>query len=98
MLRQDFIIFQSQSTEGLRVEIGASLLLLALVMLQVVHGAGPFLHSLAIFVLILLSLHLREMARAWVVRPAGPEAPRHSCCRVRVATRSMIAAATNRKS
>ena len=71
MLRQDFMIFQSQSKDGLRVEIGASLLLLALVMLQVVHGAGVFLHSLAIFVLILLSLHLREMVRAWVVRLQG---------------------------
>ncbi len=71
MLRQDFTIHQLETRDGLKVEIGASLLLLALVMVQIVHGIGPFLHSLAVFVLILLSLHLREMARGWVVRAFG---------------------------
>lgn len=71
MLRQDFAIYQSETQEGLQVEIGASLLLLALVMLNVIHGAGPFLHSLAVFITILFSLHMREMARAWIVRMQG---------------------------
>lgn len=71
MLRQDFAIYQSETHEGVKVEIGASLLLLALVMLKVVHGAGPFLHSLAVFIIIVFSFHAREMARAWAVRFQG---------------------------
>lgn len=71
MLRQDFSIFQSEMRDGLRIEVGASLLLLTLVMLKITQGAAPFLHSLAVFVTILASLHMREMARSWMVRRQG---------------------------
>jgi len=71
MLRQDFAIYRSETRDGLRVEIGASLILLALVMLQVVHGASTFLHSLAIFIIVVFSLHMREMMRAWAVQLQG---------------------------
>ncbi|MEM1273500.1 MAG: hypothetical protein AAGF88_06755 [Pseudomonadota bacterium] len=71
MLRQDFVIFQAETQTGIHVEIGASLLLLGFVMVHLVGGAAAFLYDLAIFLTIVFSLHLREMARAWMVQLHG---------------------------
>ncbi|MEM9319713.1 MAG: hypothetical protein AAGA70_12015 [Pseudomonadota bacterium] len=64
MLRQDFAIYYAETQNGVRVEIGASLLLLALVMIPLLGGAAAFLHGVAVFLIVLAALHLREVARS----------------------------------
>lgn len=73
MLREDFLIYQSETPEGVRVEIGASLMLLSLVMVVASPTLAAFLHNLAVLIVIIGSFHLREMARGWMVRLQGLE-------------------------
>lgn len=71
MLRQDFTVLQVQSGRGVRLEIGASLVLFAFVMVHVIGGMVEFLHDTLIFMMIVFSLYLRELARAWAVEAQG---------------------------
>lgn len=73
MLRQDMPLVQLKMPDGLRIEIGFSLLLFAFVMVHLTGGIAGFLHDLAIFVLILFSFYMREVFRLWVVKAQGLE-------------------------
>lgn len=71
MLRQDFTVLQIEPGDGPRVEIGGSLILLAFVMVHVLSGVMAFLEDLAVFVVIVFSLFLREAVRARVIEALG---------------------------
>lgn len=71
MLRQDFAVYQSQVKDGVRIEIAASLMLLAFVMTVAFDSVSRFIENFAVLIIILACLHLREMARSWVVRVQG---------------------------
>lgn len=71
MLRQDLPVVQFRTREGIRIEVGASILFLAIIMVHMSGGIVGFLHDLAIFVLILFAFYLREVTRSWVVSNQG---------------------------
>ncbi|MBF9034748.1 hypothetical protein HKCCE2091_10900 [Rhodobacterales bacterium HKCCE2091] len=71
MLRQDFKVLEVDSGDGIRIEIGASLIFLAFVMVHVVGGLEEFLLDALVFMVILLSLYLREAFRAAVALRMG---------------------------
>lgn len=77
MLRQDMPVVQFSTREGVRIEIGFSLVLFAFVMVHLTGGMAGFLGDLAVFLLIIFSLYLREAARTWVVAKQGLELISH---------------------